>query len=343
MLNGGKNATIQNCLIRDMGSGGISVNTGNRKTLESGNTLIENNEIAETSRIKSSYAPNINLNGVGAVIRHNKIHGNGHAGIIYYGNEFLIEYNEFYDLVRQAQDMGAIYTGRNPSELGNVIQYNYFYDISSINASPYGAQAIFIDDGSCGTKVFGNVFYNAGNQYVFKTNGGQYNHLENNIMIGGAAYFTYFQSWGVDGNGVSNWTKYLSDNYSARNGDIVAKLNAVDYKNPPYSEKYPWLAVAPDTNIGSAKTNVLKNNVVIGKQLEYRPNSEGGNNITAQGDVGFIDYQGGNFNLRQDSTVYTQIPGFQPVPFSEMGLLEEANNRTSPGIIRKFSWNSGGQ
>lgn len=326
VLNGGKNATIQNSLIRDMGSGGISVNTGNRKTLESGNTLIENNEIAETSRIKSSYAPNINLNGVGAVIRHNKIHGNGHAGIIYYGNEFLIEYNEFYDLVRQAQDMGAIYTGRNPSELGNVIQYNYFYDISSINASPYGAQAIFIDDGSCGTKVFGNVFYNAGNQYVFKTNGGQYNHLENNIMIGGAAYFTYFQSWGVDGNGVSNWTKYLSDNYSARNGDIVAKLNAVDYKNPPYSEKYPWLAVAPDTNIGSAKTNVLKNNVVIGKQLEYRPNSEGGNNITAQGDVGFIDYQGGNFNLRQDSTVYTQIPGFQPVPFSEMGLLEEANN-----------------
>ncbi|MDY4975826.1 MAG: hypothetical protein SO147_02880, partial [Clostridia bacterium] len=257
-------------------------------------------------------------------------------GILYYGNEFLIEYNEFYDLVRQAQDMGAIYTGRNPSELGNVIQYNYFHDISSINASPYGAQAIFVDDGSCDAKVFGNVFYRAGNQYVFKTNGGQYNHLENNIVIGGANYFSFFQTWGVDSKGVSNWTKFLSDNYSARNGGVVAKLEYVDYKNPPYSEKYPWLAVAPETNIGKTKTNVMKNNVVIDSKLEYSSNSNASNNFVTRGDVGFVDYQGGVFDLKEDSVVYDQIPGFQPVPFSEMGLLDEVQNELPKALSVKL-------
>jgi hypothetical protein len=41
-------------------------------------------------------------------------------------NDHLIEYNIIHDAVTDGHDMGAIYYGRNPSEQGNIVRYNYF-------------------------------------------------------------------------------------------------------------------------------------------------------------------------------------------------------------------------
>ena len=42
-------------------------------------------------------------------------------------------------------------------------------------------------------------------------------------------------------------------------------------------------------------------------------------NLTLDHDPGFVDFQGGDLNLREDSEVFKKIPGFEKIPFSEMG------------------------
>ena len=330
-LSGGKNNTVKNSVIHNTGVGGVRINGGNRKTLEPSGSLIENCDISETNRMKSSYSPNIQLVGVGTVVRHNRIHGNDHTGFQMSGNDFVIEYNEFFDLVREAQDMGAIYSGRNPTELGNTVRYNYFHDIHSNSTGAHGSQAIFIDDGSCDLYVFGNIFDSAGDNYTFKTNGGQFHVLENNIFIAnGTKAFSFFQNWnyGKDesGNSVHNWVLWLNDKYDARKHNIKAKLTEINYDQPPYSTTYPFLLESVNGK-DPGKSNKLINNVVIGASLESGSNStREGVNYTTKTDVGFVDMANKDYTLKPDSIVYTKIPGFEPLDFKSMGLLDEIPN-----------------
>ncbi len=49
-----------------------------------------------------------------------------------------------------------------------------------------------------------------------------------------------------------------------------------------------------------------------------------------EGDPGFVDAAGLNFQLRDDSPVYSQIPGFQRIPFEEIGLQADEYRRAAP-------------
>jgi hypothetical protein len=39
-----------------------------------------------------------------------------------------------------------------------------------------------------------------------------------------------------------------------------------------------------------------------------------------QEDPGFVDYKAQNFALKEDAELFGLIPGFEPIPFSEIGL-----------------------
>jgi hypothetical protein len=59
----------------------------------------------------------------------------------------------------ETDDCGSFYMGRNPSERGSMLRYNFWHHIGSTRA--HGSCAVYFDDGAGGQTVFGNVFYRA--------------------------------------------------------------------------------------------------------------------------------------------------------------------------------------
>ena len=72
----------------------------------------------------------VNLNGVGNRASHNLIHDGPRMGIMFSGNNLVIEYNQIRHMNLETEDTGAVYTGGRDwiSSRGTVIRYNYFHD-----------------------------------------------------------------------------------------------------------------------------------------------------------------------------------------------------------------------
>ena len=82
----------------------------------------------------------------------------------------------------ETHDVGAFYLGRNYTERGNVVRYNYFHHLGreGVKAEDL-VQAVYLDDCASGTLVYGNVFYRAGRAAMI--GGGRDNTIENNIFV----------------------------------------------------------------------------------------------------------------------------------------------------------------
>ena len=81
-------------------------------------------------RVKT-YSPAISLSGVGNIAAHNEIHDGPHTALRFSGNDHIIEFNEFYNVMQESTDMGVIYAGRDHTYWGNKIRHNYFHDIET--------------------------------------------------------------------------------------------------------------------------------------------------------------------------------------------------------------------
>src|SRR6185369_4601553 len=96
--------------------------------------------------------------GVGQHVAHNLIHDAPHSGVIIHGNDHLIEYNDMHHLCLETNDCGAFYIGRDWSERGNVVRYNYFHDLGKADV----VQSIYLDDWTSGMLIYGNICYKGG-------------------------------------------------------------------------------------------------------------------------------------------------------------------------------------
>ena len=210
----GSNITVKNCDIYNYASHGIDVSGGDRATLTPSGNVITNN------KVHSGYGQlsrGIYAAGVGHEISHNDIFDFGQDAIRYDKlNNTVIEYNDIYDVQLLNADGGAIYAGRNCTDLGNIVRYNYFHDIGA-HIGHHGQQAVFTDDGEVGPAIYGNIIYKGGlPDYPLKTHGGQFHQIYNNIIIENNVGF-YMQPWGVGDTGVKNamiparWFVYMTD------------------------------------------------------------------------------------------------------------------------------------
>ena len=79
-----------------------------------------------------------------------------------HGNDHVIEYNEVTRVMLEGDDMGAFYMGRDPTERGNIIRYNYWHHL----APAHMTWCLYFDDsGGDSTKIYGNIFLKAGNLF----------------------------------------------------------------------------------------------------------------------------------------------------------------------------------
>ncbi|MCK9640361.1 MAG: right-handed parallel beta-helix repeat-containing protein [Prolixibacteraceae bacterium] len=305
----GTGQLISGCHIYNTGTGGISLGGGDRITLEKGNNRVENCRIHDFNRLDRSYKVGINIDGVGNVIRNCEIYNSPGSAIMLHGNDHLIEYNNIHHAVIDGDDMGAIYYGRDPSEFGNKVQYNFFHHIGNDHGM---IMAVYHDDGACGMEVTDNVFYKAGSRTIM-IGGGNDNVYRNNIFIDCPLAFH------LD-NRLQGWAKSSLD----KGGIFETRLAAVNYKQAPYATAYPKFINYFEDSPGLPKRNFIDNNVFINVKMIHNGSpawSYIGKCYIACGDPGFVDYDKMNFELKPSSEVFKLLPSFKAIPFGKIGLV----------------------
>ncbi|MCK4999258.1 MAG: right-handed parallel beta-helix repeat-containing protein [Anaerohalosphaera sp.] len=313
-ISGGSGNGVVSCDIHHTGDGGITINGGDRQTLTPANHYVDNNHIYAYDRWCRTYRPAVMVAGVGNKVSHNRIHDAPHNGIQLGGNDHIIEFNEIYDICKETGDVGAFYMGRDWTQRGTVIRHNYFHDIHG----PYthGAMAVYLDDAASGITIFGNVFYKASRAAFI--GGGHDNIVDNNIFI------DCYPSVHIDARALG-WAK----KYAVKSGswNMYEKLEKVNYKKPPYSDRYPALAKILDNDPAIPAGNIVRNNVSFkGRWIDLQGVKKewvkfGSNFVDS--DPGFADIANGDLTLRSDSKVFKKLPGFKKIPFREIGLYKD--------------------
>jgi len=311
VVEGGEKVHVIACDIYDTGTAGIRVQGGDRKTLTPCGHEIMNNHLYRISARQRTHAYAIHMGGVGVMIAHNLIHDTPHQAIGLAGNDHIIEFNEIHHSGLESDDCGAFYMGRNPSERGTILRYNFWHDTGSSFAA--GSSAIYFDDGAGGQTVFGNVFLRAsgGGQGAVFSHGGHDNVVNNNIFVDCKRAF-WQAPWDDKG-----WKQYLEAELWQR--DL---LQEVDITKPPYLTKYPELAgfMTPD---GRPRLNHATRNVIVNCAEGIEPRIDAHDNFVTSDNPGFVDANAMNFALKDDSVLFEKLPGFEKIPFGQMGLQQD--------------------
>lgn len=360
VIDGGDYQGVQSCDIYSIGGGGVILNSGDRKTLTSGNSFVDNTHFHHFGQVRKTTCPAIDTRGVGTRISHNLLHDSPDAGVMYWGNEMLLEYNEVHHIAKESDDVGAFYFGRDYTMRGNVIRYNYFHHLQK--PMHVGVMSVYLDDFASGATIFGNIFYKAG-RAVFM-GGGRDHLIENNILV------ECSPSIFLDARGLVRNTEF----FDGRITTLVDRMKEMNYTQPPYSEKYPELLTLYNDDPARPKYNrILRNISVGGRWLDlysgldlslleitnnliadpviFRTSAETGvetenftefrreNAATAEkfeqlgnkiiaGDPGFVDMANADFRLRDDSPAF-QL-GFEKIPVDKIGLYIDAYRTALP-------------
>jgi len=306
IIEGGAANGVVDCEISGTGNGGISLSGGDRKTLTPAGHYAENNHIHHYSVWNRICNPAISLNGVGNRACHNLIHDAPHQAIASGGNDHLIEFNDIYNVCAESNDAGALYNGRDWTQRGTEIRYNFLHDIRGLNGR--GANGVYLDDMLSGIEVRGNLFYRVYRALLL--GGGRDNVIDNNVFV------KCDTALHLDARCLGWGSEMLPT--------MRERLAAVPYREPPWSTRYPVLVDILSDKPEAPKGNVITRNVVWdGPMLSEHAKTvlqwftvEA--NLCGQ-DPHFVDAAHLNFQLKADSPVWAKIPGFEPIPFEQIG------------------------
>ena len=307
-----ENNTISNCRAENTGYGGFVLYAGERVNLKSGNSRIVNCYSSDNSRLGKSYCPGINIGGVGVSVRHCHITNQAHAGIIWSGNDHVIESNIFERCCDEFDDMGAIYTGRNQSCCGNVVRYNFFAEMmpKSKEAKMCG---VYIDDGSGHYLIEKNIFCRVGNPgkhngfaAVF-FHGGDGNEVKENIFVDCVTAVSC-SVWSD-----KDWKKRIEDN-------MFKLKEEVDIADEAYLKKYPFLKNI--TEASRRRQNFVRGNLLFASNMVLKGDFvfEGNKFITP--DDGVQNIPKGAWNLKKFEKYFGENPLSKEILARKPGLLK---------------------
>jgi hypothetical protein len=311
-VTGGKNSGVEGCDVYGMARGGISINGGDRTTLTPGNNFAVNNHIHDFAQVKRVYQAGIHVHGVGNRVAHNYIHDAPHMAIGFGGNDHIIEYNEIHDVCLESNDAGAMYTGRDWTQRGHQIRYNYLYDINGFRDK--GCVGIYLDDMFSSADMVGNVFRN-----VYRAafiGGGRDCTVENNIFI------NCTRALHIDARALG-WAHQHADDWIAEEKE-KGTIKGIAYNKPPYSKRYPELVDIIANNPKAPVGNLIARNIFVGEgwkdvNKDAEPFIEYEDNLSDT-DPLFVDMEKHDYRLKPDSPALEL--GFKQVPLEKMGLFE---------------------
>lgn len=315
------NVEISDSKIFNIGSRGIQLQGGNAETLEASGHVIKNNYISACGQIRRSYAGGVALNGVGTIIENNVINNMPHTALQVGGALHKVRYNEIYDVCYEANDMGAIYAGRNAYNRGVEISYNYIHDLIPPEGLPGLICGVYWDDSLSGEYVHHNIFKNIPRS-VF-TNSGSDHKIYNNIVID--------STYGIQiGYGSSSLTP---------NQNLFIDALAMADKFPVYYEKFPEMRLI-DINYTRTHNNLITDNYMVnaygtaitdcdneiywGEDLTKKNYSSG--NVSTQDYSDFVDADKGIYELSENAEVLKQIPELEKIKIKDIGIQTDILN-----------------
>ncbi|MFO8013509.1 MAG: right-handed parallel beta-helix repeat-containing protein [Phycisphaerae bacterium] len=317
VVQGGTHHRVAACDLYHLGRSGIRLSGGDRKTLTPAGLVAENNHIHHFGRLQRTYAAAVHIGGVGNRMRHNLIHDAPHAAVLYGGNEHVIELNEIHHVALETSDVGALYTGRDWTSRGNVVRHNFIHSLTSQGS--VGTMGVYLDDCDSGDRIVGNVFYRAGRAAFI--GGGRDNLVENNLFVDCEAAIH------LDARGTRRIT-----NGKGGSWDLLAKARRVGYDKPPWSERYPRLARIMKEQWQLPEGNVVRRNIALGcdKWLSAHGMKEHmdlvrfEHNLTDGPAQEITDPRRILQEIRLRPEDRAKVPGFQEIPFDEIGLRRDA-------------------
>lgn len=258
-VSSGRDNGVVGCDISHTGSSGISIWGGDRKTLTPANLYAENNYIHHVG-VYYKQGVGISMGGVGNRASRNLIHDGPRMGIMFSGNNLLIEYNEVRHVNLETEDTGAVYTGGRDwiSSRGTVIRHNYFHDMLGFGrdskgnwVSPHFAWGVYLDDNTGGVDVIGNIIARCPRAGIHLHNGRD-NLMENNIILDCGLMQVEYSGWTKDSR---MWKDHFPT--MVKGYDMIDKQA---WKNMRNIGTTPDQAILPDGKIMSG--NTFRNNIV---------------------------------------------------------------------------------
>lgn len=267
-VNGGARNGVVGCDIYEIGSHGIHLSGGDRKTLTAAGNFADNNYIHHVG-VFYKQGVGISMNGVGNRASHNLIHDGPRMGIMFSGNNLVLEYNHLRHLNLETEDTGAVYTGGRDwiSSRGTVIRYNYFHDMLGYGhddkgrwISPHFAWGVYLDDNTGGVDVIGNIMARCSRAGLHLHNGRD-NFIANNIIVeNGQQQFEY-----------SGWTtnhSYWKEHLPSMIKGFESVANEPAWRAMRNMWLHPTNAVLPDGKIMSG--NVFTRNIVAWRKPDAK-------------------------------------------------------------------------
>ena len=327
----GTNMRVEGCTIYDIGKKGIDVSGGDKYTLTPSYNVIVNNCIHDFAKLVTTYEGGVRyFHNVGTTVKNNLIYNGPHLAINPGGNDNICEYNEIHSVLQKASDMGAIYADFGKTQRGNIFRYNSIHDCVSDSTQETKVNAIYLDNQSDGSHVYGNIIYNIKGDGVF-INGGRDNTVRHNIFAN-LDYGIHFTASGMN----VSWGWYQNWLEGRTTFGLIGD-DVVPYNSELYS-KYPHMNGIMDDNPPMPKYNIFDENVgyKVEKCYDVDPQTRYGTGLNIEDmyemneidegyetskDVGFVDVAKDNFSLKEDAYLYEKYEGFEKIDESRIGLI----------------------
>lgn len=254
VITGSRNSGLREVEIDQAGEGGVVLDGGDRKTLTPAGLFVEKSKIHRFSRLGRTNRPAVVIEGVGNRVEGNTITEAPHSAIMFWGNDHRIVSNDISRVAMETDDAGAIYTGRDWTARGTVIEGNFIHDIDSKIPFKEGVIGIYLDDMASGIIVRKNIFARV-SQPAF-IGGGRDNLVENNL------FYLSSPAIHLDARGL-HWARASTLD---PNGTLRKRLASVPYNRPPYSQRYPHLSNLLEDEPAAPKYNLFQNNVLVASE-----------------------------------------------------------------------------
>lgn len=259
-LHGGSHNGVEGCDISEVGSHGVGISGGDRITLTAAENYADNNYIHHVG-VFYKQGVGVSLSGCGNRASHNLIHDGPRMGVMFSGNNLLIEYNHIRHVNLETADTGAVYTGGRDwlGSRGTVIRHNFFHDILGYGqedgkwVSPHYAWGVYLDDNTGGVDVIGNIVARCVRGLVHFHNARD-NRIENNILIDGKLQQ-------IEANGWTPEHRYWKDHLPSMIKGYESVAGQPAWKGMRHMDLHPTQAVGADNLIMSG--NVVRRNILV--------------------------------------------------------------------------------
>ena len=194
------------------------------------------------------YVPSVALADCGNRVLDSELYGGPHQGVFMSGNVHELRGSSLHHLVQAASDSGAVYTGRDFTYQGSVIDGNAIKHIYSLDGGD--TSCVYLDDEVSGYTITNNYFEDVSRALLL--GGGRDNLFANNVINGTTSNVAI--SFDNRGEG---WAK---GECTPPDGELIHFLARVPYTGPVWAAAFPSLARILSDSPCSPRHNAIVGN-----------------------------------------------------------------------------------